>query len=101
MRPDSKASRSYRKSAFSTEAEYLFGQATGQSFFYNWSELCNAPIDSFRVGLAIQRTKVYQTEFDTQRGFLVGVSYKRVEFTTYVFNPDDEPTVVLGFAVQF
>ena len=100
--PGYKASLSYRKIEFSTEAEYLFDTGdSDESFFYNWSELSYAPIDSFRIGLAIQRTKVYQTEFDIQRGFLVGVSYKRVEFTTYVFNPDDEPTVVLGFAVQF
>ncbi len=27
--------------------------------------------------MTVQRTKVYQTAFDIQRGFLVGISYKR------------------------
>lgn len=100
--PGYKASLSYKKLAFSTEGEYVidFGESS-DSFFYTWSELSFSPIDHFRAGIAIQRTKVYQTNFDIQRGFLVGVSFRRVDFTTYVFNPDDEPTVVLGQAVQF
>jgi hypothetical protein len=100
--PGYKASLNYRQVELSTEAEYVIDTGNADdSFFYNWTELSYAPIDPLRVGLVIQRTKVYQTDFDIQRGFLVGISYKRVEFTTYVFNPDDEPTVVLGFAVQF
>jgi hypothetical protein len=100
--PGYKASLSYKKLDFSTEGEYVidFGESS-DSFFYTWSELSFSPIDHFRAGIAIQRTKVYQTNFDIQRGFLVGVSFRRVDFTTYVFNPDDEPTVVLGLAVQF
>jgi hypothetical protein len=100
--PGYKASLSYKKLDFSTEGEYVidFGESS-DSFFYTWSELSFSPIDHFRAGIAIQRTKVYQTNFDIQRGFLVGVYFRRVDFTTYVFNPDDEPTVVLGLAVQF
>jgi hypothetical protein len=100
--PGYKASLSYRKVNLSTEGEYVFDTAdSSDSFFYTWSEFSFAPVDRFRVGLVIQRTKVYQTNFDIQRGFLVGVSFKRVDFTTYVFNPDDEPTVVLGLGFQF
>ena len=99
--PGYKASLSYRKIEFSTRPIPLRHGRLGRELLLQLVGASYAPIDSFRIGLAIQRTKVYQTEFDIQRGFLVGVSYKRVEFTTYVFNPDDEPTVVLGFAVQF
>jgi hypothetical protein len=100
--PGYKASLSYRRIELSTEGEYVFDTGdSDDSFFYNWSEFSVAPLDWFRIGLAIQRTKVYQTDFDIQRGFLVGVSLGRAEFTTYVFNPDDDPTVVLGFGFQF
>jgi hypothetical protein len=44
---------------------------------------------------------VFKTDFDIQRGLLVRVSFKRLDVTTYVFNPDDEPTVVLGLGFQF
>jgi hypothetical protein len=100
--PGYKASLSYRKIEFSTEGEYLFDlDDSSASFFYTWSELSFAPVDAFRVGLVIQRTKVYQTDFDIQRGFLVGASFKRLDFTTYVLNPDGQAMVVLGFAFQF
>jgi hypothetical protein len=39
------------------------------------------PMDRFHVGLVAQRTKAYQTSFDTQRGLLVGFSHKKAEFT--------------------
>jgi len=35
---------------------------------------------TFRFGFVIQRTNVYQTDFDTQRGFLVRISYEKVDF---------------------
>ena len=53
------------------------------------------------VGGVIQRTKLYETDFDIQRGFLVGFSYKRANLTTYVFNPDDKPTFVVAVGVSF
>jgi hypothetical protein len=49
-----------------------------------------------------QRTKAYHTSLDTQRGFLVGISHKKLDFTTYVFNAGwTTPTVVLEAAVKF
>ena len=72
------------------------------SFFYNWSELTLAPVDWFRFGMVTQRTRLYQTDRDIQRGLLVGLSYKKVGFTAYVFNPDESrPTVVLAVGVNF
>jgi hypothetical protein len=44
----------------------------------------------------LQRTKAYETEFDIQRGILLGVSFERLELTAYVLNPDDPPTMVLA-----
>jgi len=86
-----------------SEGEYVFdtGDSAG-NFFYTWSELSLAPVDWFRFGLVVQRTKLYQTDFDIQRGFLVGFTYRKVDFTTYVFNPDaSSPTIVLGLGLSF
>jgi hypothetical protein len=45
---------------------------------------------------------VYESELDTQRGFLVGLSYKGVEVTAHVFNPDkNKPTSVMAVSVEF
>jgi hypothetical protein len=58
--------------------------------------------DWLRVGPVVQRTLVYESELDTQRGFLVGLSYKGVEVTAHVFNPDkNKPTSVMAVSVEF
>ena len=49
-----------------------------------------------------QRTRVYKTDRDIQRGLLAGFSFKHVDLTGYAFNPDDDKrTFVLAVAVTF
>lgn len=87
-----------------SEGQYVVDAAdTDDSFFYNWSELSVSPTDWFRVGLAAQRTKVYESDLDTQRGVLVGVAWATASLTAYVFNPEDEDDrlFVISFAVEF
>jgi hypothetical protein len=96
-------SLSYRKVELSSQSEYVF-DAEGRSgnFFYTWSELTYSPVEWFRAGLVVQRTKAYQTDFDIQRGLLAGFSYKKFDFTAHVFNFGwTDPTVVLAVAVNF
>jgi hypothetical protein len=86
-----------------SEGEYYvdLGDSSG-SFFYNWSELSLYPVAWFRVGMVTQRTRLYDSDRDIQRGFLLGVSFKCFDFTTYVFNPGTgEPTVVLALGASF
>jgi hypothetical protein len=101
--PGYSGSLSWWKLELYSEGEYVFDTGNSSNdFFYNWSELSISPFDWLRVGMVTQRTKVYQTDRDIQRGFLVGFSYKQASFTTYVFNPDEsKPTVVLAAALQF
>jgi len=54
------------------------------------------------VGLVAQRTKAYHTSLDVQRGFLVGISRKKFNFTTYIFNPGwTKPTLVFEAGFDF
>jgi hypothetical protein len=100
--PGYKGSLSWRQFEFYSEGEYVFdADDSVDSFFYNWSEVTFVPAEWFRVGLVTQRTRVYETERDIQRGLLVGISYKNLEATTYVFNPDDKSFVVLSIAFSF
>ena len=107
IRPASRPATSFRlligSSSFPVKAS---GSSTWairrDSFFYNWSELSVSPVDWFRFGLVGQRTRAYQTDVDIQRGLLVGFSYKEMNFTTYVFNLDqDEQTWVFSVGVSF
>jgi hypothetical protein len=101
--PGFKGSLSWWKLELYSEGEYVFDtRDSSGSFFYNWSELSLAPVEWFRFGLVAQRTRAYQTDRDIQRGLLVGLSYKKVSFTTYVFNPDESrPTLVFALGVTF
>ena len=47
----------------------------------------------------VQRTKAYQTPFDIQRGLFAGVTYKKLDFVTYVFNVDNHEKTVVGAVV--
>ena len=101
--PGYKGSLSWWKLELYSEGEYVFDTGTSSdSFFYNWSELTLAPVDWFRFGMVTQRTRVYETDRDVQRGLLVRFSYKKVDLSAYVFNPDeDKPTFVFGLGLTF
>jgi hypothetical protein len=101
--PGSEATLNWWKLELYGEGEYVFDtHDSSESFLYTWSELSLSPMDWFRVGLVIQRTQVLHTGVDVQRGFLAGVTYKRVTLRGYVFNPDERsPTIVLAAGVRF
>lgn len=85
------------------EAEYVVDLGdSSSSYFYMWSELSLWPTDWLRAGLVTQRTRVYQTERDIQRGPLVGVSWRWAEGVVYFFNPgSDDHLTVVSLAVSF
>lgn len=101
--PGYEVSLSYKRIELSSSGEYVFDTKNRNgSFFYSWPQLTYSPLDWFHVGLVAQRTKAYHTSFDTQRGLLVGFSYKKAEFTTYVFNPGwSDPTLVFELRWSF
>jgi hypothetical protein len=101
--PGYRLSLTYWKIKLSSEGEFVFDVGTSEgSFFYTWSELTVSPVDWFRFGLVGQRTRAYRTDVDIQRGLLVGFTYKKIDFTTYVFNLDrDKPTWVFAMGVSF
>jgi hypothetical protein len=101
--PAYKGSLSWWKLELYTEGEYVVDTGnTSESFFYNWSELTLAPVEWFRFGVVTQRTRAYESDREIQRGLLAGFSYKQMDVTGYVFNPDDSrPTVVVAVALNF
>jgi hypothetical protein len=101
--PGYRLSLKYWKFEFSSEGEFVYDTGnSGDNFTYSWSELSVSPVEWFRFGLVGQRTRVYQTAVDIQRGLLVGCSYKEMNFTTYVFNLDQgKPTWVFSVGMTF
>jgi len=101
--PGFEISLTWRRISLYTQDEFVFDTGNSSAnFFYTWTELSYAPVDWFRAGLAFQRTKLYQTKLDIQRGFLVGFNYKQVDFTAYVFNLGwTDPTLIFTVGVGF
>lgn len=94
---------SRRSIEFTNETEFVFDALDSENnFLYMWSELTWAPTDWMWVGLAGQRSRVFQSELDIQRGILIGFTFKKVDFTTYVFNWGwTDPTFVFSIGMEF
>ena len=100
--PGYEGTLTWRKLQLYSEGEYVIHTAgSSGTYFYNWSELSLAPAEWIRFGIVAQRTRAYQTERDIQRGLLAGLSYKHLELTGYVFNPDQQATVLIAMRVNF
>jgi hypothetical protein len=101
--PGLEATLTFKKLSFYSASEYVFDTTkTTGSFFYSWPQLTFQPVKWFRVGGVAQHTKAYHTSLNTQRGFLVGINIKQLEFTTYVFDPElPSPTTVLEVGYNF
>ena len=100
--PGYKGALRWQRLELYSEAEYVIdADDSADSFLYTWSELTLAMAQRWRVGFVAQRTRVYETDFDIQRGLLLGASSGRVDITAYVLNPDASPTFVLAAAAGF
>ena len=101
--PGYKGSISWWKLELYSEGEYVVDTGNSDNnFFYNWSELTLSPLEWFKIGMVTQRTRLYDTDREIQRGVLAGLMFKHMDFTTYVFNPDErKPTVVVAAAFHF
>ena len=86
-----------------SELEIVFAlDDGGDSFFYNWSELGILPVTWLRTGVVAQRTRVYHTPLDTQRGLFVSGTYRFLTLTLYEFNLGwTTPTWVVAMSASF
>jgi hypothetical protein len=88
--PGFEASLAYGIADFYIEAEYVRDLEVRQdSFYYAWSELGFTPLEWLRLGLVGQRTTVYQSDRDIQRGLFAELMHRKVLLGFYAFNPDD------------
>jgi hypothetical protein len=70
------------------------------TFFYDWTELGVSPVGWLRFGPAIQRSLVFQTSLDVQRGLFAGVGLGVLTLTFYEFNAGwITPTFVVALGV--
>jgi hypothetical protein len=101
--PGYELSLTYKRIELSSEGEYVFDTGnSADSFFYSWNELTYSPVEWCHAGLVSQRTRAYQTKLDVQRGVSLGFAYRKMDYTTYIFNAGwTDPTVVLALTYKF
>lgn len=82
------------------EAEYLPARAGRAGYLYAWSELGYRPVEWVRLGVVMQRTRVYGGDRDIRPGCLLQFTVRNCTAGVYWFNPGAEAQVVmlsLGF----
>jgi hypothetical protein len=86
-----------------SESEFVLDAAdASSSFFYNWTELGFALADWVRLGMALQRTRVYGEERDAQWGPWVGFGWRPFDLALYLFNPEEsQTTFVVAVGAEF
>jgi hypothetical protein len=101
--PGCRLTLEWNKLAFYSETEYVIDvRDTPANFLYTWLELTYAPWDWLRAGLVAQRTRDFESGLGVDRGVLVALTWRQMDFTTCVFNVGwEKPTVVLGVALHF
>ena len=94
---------SYEGFGLHSLGEYLFdAESTENNFYYNWSDFTYSPKDWLWFGISAQRTRLYQTDLDIQRGLLIGGGLKQWELTTYLYNIGfDDPFFIMTISTYF
>jgi hypothetical protein len=91
-----------RYELYSEQEYFIDPRTTDNSFFYMWTDLTYAPKEWLWFGISGQRTRLYQTDLDLQRGLLVGAAWRDLELSTYLYNLGfDEAFVLLSLSVSF
>ena len=101
--PASEVTLTYGKWRFYNESEWLIStEDSRETFFYGWAQLTYAPADWFYFGIAGQRTRLYQTALDYQRGVAIGFIKKKLNVSGYLFNEGFvDPFFLISACVSF
>jgi len=93
----------YKRVQLYSNGEFVFdAQNRHGDFFYNWNQITYSPLKWLGVGIVSQRTRAYVTSLNIQRGVLVGFTYKKMNFTTNIFNLGwTAPSEVLSLGFNF
>jgi len=101
--PGLEISLSWKTLELYSEGEYVFDvEGRENDYFYNWSQLTWQACPWLGVGLATQRTRLYQSELSVDRGIFAAVTSGPVTLSVYGFNlGDDSPFAIVTVGVGF
>jgi hypothetical protein len=78
----------FKRFDYYSETEYVVDfNGADKNFLYTWGELTFTPLKSLHAGISYQRTLLYETGFDVQRGLMAKYSFRKITLGGYYFNP--------------
>jgi len=94
---------SYKKFDLYSESEHVFDFSSKENnFFYMYSEVAFRPIDAIRTGIMTQRTRLYETDRELQRGIFGEYYFGRFRVGAFYFNPfADDNFLIASFSIDF
>ena len=89
--------------AFFSQSEVVIDTSdSDNNFLYAWTELTIWPLDWLGAGVVVQRTRVADLGFEAEPGLLLGLAWKSLSVSAYVFGLDEsDQTVVVGAGLTF
>lgn len=95
--PGLEAALEWKKFDFYSESEYVINFAGGENnFFYTWTELAIAPIKNLRAGISGNRTRLFQSDLDIQKGVFAQYSFWKLTTGVHYFNPFSNDSFVIA-----
>ena len=103
LAPGLELDASWRKFDYYSETEYVIDYSGKENnFIYVWGEIGFNAFKSFRTGLSYQRTKLYQSQFEIQRGVFAEYQFWKISTGIYVFDPfSDSQFLIASLNFEF
>ena len=93
----------YKKFDFYSESEHVFDFSSKENnFFYMYTELAIRPINALRTGIMTQRTRLFESDRELQRGIFAEYYFGRFRAGVFYFSPfASDQFWVASFSVDF
>ena len=101
--PGLEASLAWKKLDVYSETEYVFDiDGKENNFLYTWTELAITPFRNFRTGISGNRTRLYQSGLEVQKGIFIQYSFWKLTTGVHYFNPfSSDEFVIATLGIEF
>jgi len=101
--PGLELSLTWKKLDFYSESEYVIDfDGQENNFFYTWTELAISPFRNFRTGISGNRTRLFQSELEIQKGIFAEYSFWKLTAGVHYFNPfSNDYFVIVTLGIEF
>jgi hypothetical protein len=88
---------------FYSESEFVINFAGKENnYFYTWSELGITPFDNFRTGFSANRTRLFHSSLDFQRGIFAQYTFRKLTPAIHYFNPfSGDSYIIIAIDYEF